>query len=60
MEQDPVCNMHLVKVDETLKCEYKGIAYYFCCDHCKNMFEKDPEKYAKHKKEKGNEHIHQQ
>lgn len=26
--------------------EYKGKTYYFCCPGCKDIFDKDPEKYA--------------
>ena len=51
MERDPVCGMYLVKVDETLKCDYKGTTYYFCCKACKEKFEKEPEKYVNALKE---------
>ncbi len=27
--------------------EYQGQKYYFCCNHCTDAFDKDPEKYAK-------------
>jgi len=27
---------------------YKGVVYYFCSQHCKKAFEKDPEYYLKH------------
>jgi len=26
---------------------YKGKTYYFCCESCKPMFDKDPAKYIK-------------
>jgi len=43
---DPVCGM---EVDETssYKTMYKGKVYYFCSNHCKKAFEKDPEKYLR-------------
>jgi len=48
MAKDPVCGM---EVDEATasKTEYEGQTYYFCCDPCKDTFEKDPEKYVKKK-----------
>jgi len=27
--------------------DYKGKPYYFCCEHCLQDFQKDPDKYAK-------------
>jgi starch phosphorylase len=43
--KDPVCGM-TVKEGEGLKSEYKKQAYYFCSRFCKNLFEKDPERYV--------------
>lgn len=56
MEQDPVCEMYMIKVDETLKYEYKEKTYYFCCNSCKVLFEKDPEKYLKQEDQKEYKH----
>lgn len=44
--KDPICGM---EVDEATapKAEHKGKTYYFCCDPCKEAFEKEPEKYVK-------------
>src|SRR4030042_1659153 len=42
--KDPVCGM-MVK-EEGIKCDYQGQTYYFCSDFCRNLFEKDPERYA--------------
>jgi len=44
--KDPVCNM---EVDEATapKAEHKGKTYYFCCDPCKDAFDKEPDKYVK-------------
>jgi|GEM_PF-2139380 len=44
MAKDPVCGM-TVKEERGLKSDYKGQTYYFCSDFCKNLFEKDPERY---------------
>src|SRR4030067_1179287 len=44
MPKDPVCGM-TVK-EEGLKSIHNGQAYYFCSEFCKNLFEKDPEKYV--------------
>ena len=32
-------------IDKNVFVEYKGKKVYFCCDDCKAVFEKDPEKY---------------
>ncbi len=45
MAKDPVCGM-TVKEEKGLKSDHKGQAYFFCSDFCKNLFEKDPERYA--------------
>jgi YHS domain-containing protein len=31
----------------SLKSEYKGKTYYFCCEGCKPSFDKNPTKYVK-------------
>ncbi|WP_084779411.1 MULTISPECIES: YHS domain-containing protein [Acidiplasma] len=41
---DPVCGM---KVDKKIEAEYNGKSYYFCCEHCKNEFLKNPVKYTR-------------
>jgi len=43
--QDPICGMS-VSIASQVKTEYKGRMYYFCCPHCKQKFEGDPEKYS--------------
>src|SRR4030066_714313 len=45
MLKDPICGM-MVKEEKGLKLDYQGQTYYFCSDFCKNLFEKDPEKYV--------------
>ncbi len=47
-----------VKKSKATQSSYKGKTYYFCCDDCKKMFDKDPakesvkytKKVAEHKK----------
>ena len=48
MPKDPVCGM---EVDEkkAIKSEDKGKACYFCCLACKEVFDKEPEKYLRRK-----------
>ena len=45
MAKDPVCGM-TVGEEKGLKVDYQGQTYYFCSDYCRNLFEKDPERYA--------------
>lgn len=45
MAKDPICGM-TVKEERGLKVDYQGQTYYFCSDFCRNLFEKDPERYA--------------
>jgi len=44
MAKDPVCGM-TVKEEKGLKSEREGQTFYFCSDFCKNVFEKEPERY---------------
>lgn len=38
---DPVCNMK-VAASDTLRAEYQGSTYYFCCQPCVTKFKADP------------------
>lgn len=40
---DPVCGMEASA--DLFKVDYKGKSYYFCSDHCRQQFKKDPEAY---------------
>jgi uncharacterized protein len=42
---DPVCGMN-VEVGSATEAGYRGQTYYFCCSHCREAFEGDPERYA--------------
>lgn len=58
MAKDPVCGM---KVDEKKAAgtsEYKGKTYYFCAPVCKQVFDKDPEKYLGTSSEESGHHDH--
>jgi YHS domain-containing protein len=45
MPKDPVCG---TEVPETVpyRFTYKGVTYYFCCEHCLREFERRPEHYV--------------
>jgi len=54
--KDPVCGMAVDKDKAEAagrKSEYQKKTYYFCSDHCKKEFDKDPAKYLKAKAEPG-------
>lgn len=44
---DPVCKMSVDKKTAAATFEYQGKTYYFCSQACKNLFEKNPDKYLK-------------
>ena len=43
---DPVCGMHVEPEEAAAKQEYHGQTYYFCCQDCKRMFDRDPTIYV--------------
>jgi YHS domain-containing protein len=43
--KDVVCGMDVE--EGKVSAEYKGKKYSFCCEACKEDFEKSPEKYLK-------------
>jgi starch phosphorylase len=45
MAKDPVCGM-TVKEEKGIKSLHEGLTYYFCSEFCKNLFEKDPQRYV--------------
>ncbi len=49
MPLDPVCGMEVEKEEAAGSSTYKGETYYFCSPHCKEEFDKNPEKYLKKK-----------
>jgi len=57
MAVDPVCGMEVDEKTAKFKTEYKRTTYYFCAQKCKEMFEKEPEKYLKETKGGSHHHI---
>jgi uncharacterized protein len=53
---DPVCGMSVDK-GKARTLEYEGRTYYFCSDHCKAMFEADPERFAGGRREHDDAHA---
>ena len=43
--KDPVCGMEVRDIKKAPSEEYKGKVYYFCSEHCKKTFKKDPASY---------------
>jgi len=43
--KDPVCSMTTDDKTAYLAYEYQGTTYYFCCQHCKDKFIKNPDLY---------------
>jgi len=44
--KDPICGMMVDGVTAKFRSEFSGRAVYFCCRHCKEMFDQDPVRYA--------------
>jgi xanthine dehydrogenase accessory factor len=42
--RDPICGMTVDPDRAKYKSEYDGRTFYFCCAHCKQAFDKEPEK----------------
>lgn len=40
--KDPVCGTEVSDIKKASSEEYKGKVYYFCSEHCKKTFKKDP------------------
>ena len=45
MAIDPVCEMTVNEATAAAKSIYKGQTYYFCSALCKQLFDREPEKY---------------
>lgn len=43
--KDPICGMLVDSVTSKFRSEFSGRTVYFCCRHCKEMFDQDPERY---------------
>lgn len=44
--EDPVCGMDVGDIKKAPSEEYKGKVYYFCSEHCKKTFKKDPASFT--------------
>ncbi len=55
MVKDPVCGMEVDK-SKAIKLEKNGKVYYFCSQHCKNVFLAGGEKKREHKLHDGHGH----
>ena len=43
--KDPICGMIVDAVTAKFRSEFAGRTVSFCCRHCKEMFDQDPERY---------------
>jgi len=43
--RDPVCGMSVDPGRAAAVCEHVGETYYFCCDGCRQRFQRDPQSY---------------
>jgi P-type Cu+ transporter len=43
---DPVCHMEVDESEAAATSEYEGKTYYFCCEACKEEFDRNPAAYA--------------
>lgn len=46
-DQALVCPVSGEEADPSIKMDYKGKTYYFCCNKCLKKFKSNPEKYTK-------------
>ena len=44
--KDPICGMIVDSVTAKFRSEFSGRPVYFCCRHCKEMFDQDPVRYS--------------
>lgn len=55
--KDLVCGMDVSDIKKAPSEEYKGKVYYFCSEHCKKAFKKDPASYiSQHGEGEGHKH----
>jgi YHS domain-containing protein len=43
--KDPVCGMMVDPAEAAARVDYEGTTYYFCCTHCAEKFQADPQAY---------------
>lgn len=44
--RDPVCGMAFDAGRAASSTDYRGTMYYFCSDHCRAEFARDPDRFA--------------
>ncbi len=44
--QDPVCGMRFAKHQSVAETDYGDETYYFCTEHCKEVFRRDPGRFV--------------
>ena len=47
---DPVCGMAVESKNAAATARYQGNVYYFCSEHCRDAFSKDPQKFVEKQK----------
>ena len=55
MAKDPVCGMTVDEKTPAATSEFQNKTYYFCSEHCKQQFDKEPLKFIKNY---GDQHQH--
>jgi YHS domain-containing protein len=45
--KDPVCGMDIEQDEAAGQSNFQGKTYYFCCNECKEKFDKNPQMFAK-------------
>jgi Cu+-exporting ATPase len=53
LAKDPVCGMNVNPATAKHRAKHAGKTYYFCCGHCAQKFQVDPEKYLAEPKSAG-------
>jgi Cu+-exporting ATPase len=48
-EKDPVCSMSVDPEHPGAVEKFQGKTYYFCCNKCKSMFDKNRDRFASNK-----------
>lgn len=43
--KDVVCGMRMSRKTAPIACNHDGRTYYFCCDMCREKFERSPQRY---------------
>lgn len=49
--RDPVCGMDVTYENAQARSEYNGQTYYFCSMDCKEVFDREPERYVMNEEE---------